>query len=236
MLLAVGGFVAVEGVRRLIEPPEVESTAMLWFGVIGLAGNLIGLAILASSRGEKPEHEGRVPGGTQRALGSVAVIVSAIVIATTGWNRADAVVSLLIAALIVPRALILLRDTIDVLMGPPQGLGPGAVRIRLSELPHVLEVHDLHASRIDSDTPVLSAHVTVHNGCLTAAHLGTVLTDLQRCVARFPSTHRTLHLPNRTGHPPPHWTSTPDPPCIPAPAHSHPDGTVPSPPTERIPS
>lgn len=138
------------------------------------------------------------------ALGSVAVIVSAIVIDTTGWNRADAVVSLLIAALIVPRALILLRDTIDVLMETtPKGLDLEAVRIRLSELPHVLEVHDLHASRIDSDTPVLSAHVTVHNGCLTAAHLGTVLTDLQRCVAQdfqVPIEHSTFQIEPAT-HP-----------------------------------
>ncbi|MEB2538417.1 cation transporter, partial [Micrococcus luteus] len=78
-----------------------------------------------------------------------------------------------------------------------------AVRIRLSELPHVLEVHDLHASRIDSDTPVLSAHVTVHNGCLTAAHLGTVLTDLQRCVAQdfqVPIEHSTFQIEPAT-HP-----------------------------------
>ena len=204
VLLAVGGFVAVEGVRRLIEPPEVESTAMLWFGVIGLAGNLIGLAILASSRGENLNMKAAFLEVLNDALGSVAVIVSAIVIATTGWNRADAVVSLLIAALIVPRALILLRDTIDVLMETtPKGLDLEAVRIRLSELPHVLEVHDLHASRIDSDTPVLSAHVTVHNGCLTAAHLGSVLTDLQRCVAQdfqVPIEHSTFQIEPAT-HP-----------------------------------
>ncbi|MFI8807930.1 cation diffusion facilitator family transporter, partial [Micrococcus luteus] len=83
VLLAVGGFVAVEGVRRLIEPPEVESTAMLWFGVIGLAGNLIGLAILASSRGENLNMKAAFLEVLNDALGSVAVIVSAIVIATT---------------------------------------------------------------------------------------------------------------------------------------------------------
>lgn len=184
VLLAVGGFVAVEGVRRLLAPPEVESTTMLWFGVIGLAGNLIGLAILASARGENLNMKAAFLEVLNDALGSVAVIVSAIVIATTGWTRADAVVSLLIAALIVPRSLILLRDTIDVLMETtPKGLDLEAVRTRLGQLPHVLEVHDLHASRIDSDTPVLSAHVTVRDDCLTAQHLGTVLADLQRCVA-----------------------------------------------------
>ena len=185
VLLAVGGFVAVEGVRRLFEPPEVGSTAMLWFGVIGLVGNVIGLLVLASGRGENLNMKAAFLEVANDALGSVAVIVSAIVIATTGWTRADALVSLLIAALIVPRALILLRDTIEVLMeSTPKGLDLEAVRTRLEDLPHVLAVHDLHASRIDSDTPVLSAHVTVHDGCLTAEHLGEVLTDLQTCVAR----------------------------------------------------
>ena len=185
VLLAVGGFVAVEGVRRLLEPPEVESTAMLWFGVVGLVGNIIGLVILASGRGENLNMKAAFLEVANDALGSVAVIVSAIVIATTGWTRADAVVSLLIAALIVPRALILLRDTIEVLMETtPKGLDLEQVRTRLEALPHVVGVHDLHASRIDSDTPVLSAHVTVHDGCLNAEHAGVVLADLQACVAR----------------------------------------------------
>lgn len=185
VLLAVGGFIAVEGVRRLFDPPEVESTAMLWFGVIGLVGNIIGLAILASGRGENLNMKAAFLEVANDALGSVAVIVSAIVIATTGWTQVDAIVSLLIAALIVPRALILLRDTIEVLMETtPKGLDLDEVRTRLEALPHVVGVHDLHASRIDSDTPVLSAHVTIHDGCLTAEHAGVVLADLQACVAR----------------------------------------------------
>ena len=185
VLLAVGGFVAVEGVRRLLDPPEVESGPMLWFGVIGLVGNVIGLIVLASGRGDNLNMKAAFLEVANDALGSVAVIVSAIVIATTGWVRADAIVSLLIAALIVPRALILLRDTIEVLMETtPKGLDLEEVRTRLEALPHVVGVHDLHASRIDSDTPVLSAHVTVHDHCLTAEHTSTVLTDLQGCVAR----------------------------------------------------
>ncbi|WP_035930830.1 cation diffusion facilitator family transporter, partial [Kocuria rosea] len=129
VLLAVGGFVAVEGIRRLLEPPEIESSAMLWFGVIGLVGNIIGLIILASGRGENLNMKAAFLEVANDALGSVAVIVSAIVIATTGWTQADAIVSLLIAALIVPRALILLRDTIEVLMETtPRGLDLEKVR------------------------------------------------------------------------------------------------------------
>jgi len=66
VLLAVGGFVLVEGIRRLIEPPEVASLAMVIFGVIGLVGNSIGIAVLAGARSGEPQHAGRVPGSRQR--------------------------------------------------------------------------------------------------------------------------------------------------------------------------
>ncbi|SDQ03183.1 cation diffusion facilitator family transporter [Arthrobacter crystallopoietes] len=184
LLLAVGGFILYEGIRRLIDPPEVESEAMLWFGIIGLAGNLIGLIILAADRRSNLNMKAAFLEVLNDALGSVAVIVSAVVIATTGWTRADAIVSLLIGALIIPRTLVLLRDTIDVLMETaPRGLDLDQVRRRLLALPHVIDVHDLHASRVDSDTPVLSAHVTVRDTCLTADHVSVVLADLQTCVA-----------------------------------------------------
>lgn len=118
------------------------------------------------------------------ALGSVAVIVSAVVMSLTGWTQADAVVSLLIAALIVPRSLVLLRDTVDVLMETtPKGLDLDKVRSRILEVDHVIDVHDLHASRVDSDTPVLTAHVTVQDGCLTDGHAAAILLDLQGAVA-----------------------------------------------------
>lgn len=185
LLLAVGGFIVYEGIRRLIDPPAVESGTMLWFGIIGLAGNIAGLLILASHRGSNLNMKAAFLEVLNDALGSAAVIASAVIIALTGWTRADAVVSLLIGALIIPRTLVLLRDTIDVLMETaPRGLDLEQVRNRLLALPHVVDVHDLHASRVDSDTPVLSAHVTVRDSCLTADHLTLVLADLQTCVAK----------------------------------------------------
>ncbi|AUI52870.1 cation diffusion facilitator family transporter [Arthrobacter crystallopoietes] len=184
LLLAVGGFILYEGIRRLIDPPEVESGAMLWFGIIGLAGNLIGLIILAADRRSNLNMKAAFLEVLNDALVSAAVIISAIIIAATGWTRADAIVSLLIGALIIPRTLVLLRDTIDVLMeSAPRGLDLDQVRRSLLALPHVIDVHDLHASRVDSDTPVLSAHVTVRDSCLTAEHMAIVLADLQTCVA-----------------------------------------------------
>ena len=184
LLLVVGTFVIVEGIRRFFEPPEIAGPAMLWFGVIGLAGNAIGLIVLASGRNHNFNMKAAFLEVLNDALGSVAVIVAAIIIAVTGWVQADAIVSLLIGVLIIPRTLKLLRDTVNVLMeNAPAGLDLGEVREHILALPHVIDVHDLHASLVGSGTPVLSAHVTVEDGCMTDGHAATILADLQRCVA-----------------------------------------------------
>ena len=157
---------------------------MLWFGVIGLAGNAVGLIVLASGRNHNFNMKAAFLEVLNDALGSVAVIVAAIIIAVTGWVQADAVVSLLIGVLIIPRTLKLLRDTVNVLMeNAPQGLDMNEVREHILALPHVIDVHDLHASLVASGTPVLSAHVTVEDGCMTDGHAATILADLQSCVA-----------------------------------------------------
>ncbi|MGH7753627.1 MAG: cation diffusion facilitator family transporter, partial [Gemmatimonadales bacterium] len=184
LLLGVGGFVIFEGIRRLFEPPEIGGSTMLWFGIIGLAGNAIGLAVLATGRNHNFNMKAAFLEVLNDALGSVAVIAAAIIIAVTGWVQADALVSLLIGTLIIPRTLKLLRDTVNVLMeNAPPGLDLAKVREHILALPHVIDVHDLHASLVASGTPVLSAHVTVQDECMRDGHAASILADLQRCVA-----------------------------------------------------
>lgn len=184
VLLAVGVFVLVEGARRLFAPPEVGSGAMIVFGVVGLAGNLLSMYVL--SRGGEGDLNTRAAmlEVASDALGSVAVLVAAVVIALTGWLRADAVVSLLIGALILPRTLRLLRETAEVLLeATPRGLDMADVRAHLLDLPHVLGVHDLHASQIATGLPVLTAHVVLDDSCFTDGHAPQLLDQLQSCVA-----------------------------------------------------
>ena len=140
------------------------------------------------------------------ALGSVAVIISAILIAVFGWYQADAVAGILIAALIIPRTLILLRASASVLLeATPPGLDLDEVRRHLKELDHVAEVHDLHASQVSTDLPTLTAHVVVDDG-LTAQQSADLLRSLQECVAEhFPVSveHSTFQLEPRS-HPEEH--------------------------------
>ncbi len=198
LLLVVGTYAAVEGIRRLFEPPEVAAGEMLVFGIVGLAANVIAIVILSSSRGANFNMRAAFLEVINDALGSLGVIVAAIVIATTGFQQADAIAGLLIAGLIVPRAIILMRDTTRVLMEfTPAGLDLDEVRRHILELEHVTDVHDLHASTVATGLPTLTAHVVVEDECFTDGHAAEVLHEVRECVAgHFPVSiqHSTFQI------------------------------------------
>ena len=184
VLFAVGLFVLVEGIRRLLAPPDVLSGSLLVFGIIGLLGNLISIGVLAGGRSANFNLRAVFLEVLNDALGSAGVITAAIVIGLTGWQRADSVAGLIIGVLIMPRAVKLLRETIGVLMeSTPPGLDLEDVRQHLLGVDHVHEVHDLHASQISSGLPVLTAHITLDARCFTDGHTPMILDQLQACVA-----------------------------------------------------
>ncbi|UFU15895.1 cation diffusion facilitator family transporter (plasmid) [Curtobacterium sp. C1] len=184
VLLAVGLFVLIEGVQRLFAPPEIASAGLLTFGVIGLVGNIASILVLVSGRNANFNLRAAFLEVVNDALGSVAVIVAALVIAVTGWGGADAIAGLLIGVLILPRAFKLLRETVSVLLETtPSGLDLDAVRQHLLERDRVVDVHDLHASQIATGLPVLTAHVIVDRDSFTDGSLPALLDELQTCVA-----------------------------------------------------
>lgn len=184
VLLGVAVYVVVEGLLRLVEPPQVDARGMLLFGVVGLVGNLVALAVLAGGRGSGLNMRAAFLEVANDALGSAAVIVSALLIGALGWRQVDTVAALLIGALIVPRALRILKEGVGVLLeATPAGLDLAAVRAHILQVEHVREVHDLHASQIASGLPVLTAHVVVDAECFRDGHAPVLLRQLQACVA-----------------------------------------------------
>lgn len=184
LLLVVGVYAAIEGIRRLFEPPEVPAIELLVFGVVGLVANIVAIAVLSSSRGANFNMRAAFLEVLNDALGSVGVIVAAIVIATTGFAQADAVAGLFIAALIVPRAVKLMRETTSVLMEfTPRGLDLDDVRAHILCLDHVTDVHDLHASTVATGLPTITAHVVVEDRCFSDGHAAEVLQEVRSCVA-----------------------------------------------------
>ncbi|WP_096907643.1 cation diffusion facilitator family transporter [Dietzia sp. WMMA184] len=198
LLIVVGSYAAIEGVRRLFEPAVVPGTELLVFGVIGLAANVAAIMVLASRREANFNMRAAFLEVLNDALGSVGVIIAAVVINTTGFQRADTIAALFIAALIIPRAVALLRQTVRVLMEyTPPGLDLNEVRDHILELEHVRDVHDLHASMIGTGLPVISAHVVVEDQCFESGHAPQILEEILTCVKEhFPVSfdHATIQL------------------------------------------
>ena len=129
-------------------------------------------------------------------IGSVAVIVAALIIATTGWHAADPLASVLVALLILPRTWTLLREAVDVLLeATPKGIDLDDVHRHIVETPGVLDAHDLHVWTITSGMPVLSVHVVVEESTLADGGGGRVLDRLGACLAdHFDVEHCTFQL------------------------------------------
>jgi cobalt-zinc-cadmium efflux system protein len=196
VLLGVCGYLAVTGVRRLLEPTDVDATQMLVFAVVGLAANLASIALLAARREQSLNMRGAFLEVLGDALGSVAAITAGLVILATGFDRADSVASLFIAVMILPRAWSLLRDCLHVLLeSAPTGVDVEVVRDHLVGAEGVVDVHDLHAWSITSGMPALSAHVTVTDEALASRGVGQILDELGDCVSEhFGIDHATFQV------------------------------------------
>ncbi|SES11472.1 cobalt-zinc-cadmium efflux system protein [Pedococcus cremeus] len=196
LLFGVAGFVLVEAVRRLAAPPEVSSGLMLVVAVVGLVANTVSLLVLRGGHTESLNVRGAYLEVLGDLLGSAAVIVAAVVVALTGYARADAIASALIGLMILPRTWGLLREAVDVLLeATPRGVDLASVRGHLLSTPGVIDVHDLHAWTITSGMPVLSAHVVVERQILAAGGGGQLLDQLCQCLSgHFDVEHCTFQL------------------------------------------
>jgi cobalt-zinc-cadmium efflux system protein len=195
-LFTVAAFILVSAVRRLISPPTVTPGPMIVFGVVALAGGGASALLLHRGQAESLTVRGAFLEVTADALGAAAVVVAAVVIAVTGISRADAIASLAIGTLILPRTWRLLRDAVDVLLeATPKNVDLDEVRRHLTDLDGVADVHDLHAWAITSGLPILSAHVVVEPAALAQGHGAKMLDMLQECVrGHFDVEHSTFQL------------------------------------------
>jgi cobalt-zinc-cadmium efflux system protein len=196
LLFGVGAFIFYEGARRLITPHEINGGATIVFGLIGLVANSVSLLVLMRGQRESLNVRAAFLEVMADALGSLAVVAAAVVFLTTGWRQADAVASLLIGVLIVPRTWRLLREAVDVLLeAAPKGVDMGLVRRHIEELTGVEGLHDLHVWTITSGLPVLSAHVVVSQDVLESVGYEKMLHDLQGCLGtHFDVEHCTFQL------------------------------------------
>ncbi|WP_127573855.1 cation diffusion facilitator family transporter [Georgenia faecalis] len=197
VLAVIGVLVLIEGIQRLgADPDDVSAPLMMAVAAVGLVANLVCLRLLHAGQRESLNVRGAYLEVLGDLLGSVAVLVAGVVIALTGWQRADAVASIAIGVLILPRAGSLLRDVGRVLLeAAPEGMALASVREHMAQVPGVVAVHDLHAWTITSGVPVVSAHVVVEDDVLERTRFCEVLDALQDCLrGHFDVTHSTVQL------------------------------------------
>lgn len=198
ILIVLAAWVAVEGVMRLLNPGEAEVAGglMLTVAAVGLVANAVSMWLLSAAQRTSINVRGAYLEVLGDLLGSAAVIVAAIIIVVTGWAPADAIASLLIAAMIVPRAIGLLREVASVLgESAPAGMHVAEIRDHILETPGVVAVHDVHVWQLTRGAPVFSAHVVVDDEALRDGSTARILGSLQNCLSQhFDVEHSTFQL------------------------------------------
>ncbi len=165
LLFGVAGYVLYEAVQRLSDPPEVPGLPLLVVAVVGLVVNLISFRLLTAGSKESINLRGAYLEVLADMLGSVGVIVAAIVIYTTGWPYTDPIVGAAIGLFILPRTWKLTAQALRILMQvAPPGMDVEVIRRRLMELPDVLDVHDLHVWTLTSGIENATGHVVIVDG------------------------------------------------------------------------
>ena len=191
-LLLLGVLIVYEGVRRLIEPPDVEGALVLIVAIAGIGVNLLAARLLAGAERRSLNVEGAFRHVLTDLFAFIATAIAGALILIWGFERADGIASLLIAALMLWAAYGLLRDSGRIFMeAAPRGLDPQQIGQTLAAEDGVVEVHDLHVWEVTSGMPAISAHMIVgrdvdcHQARWQAARL---LAD------RFGVEHSTLQV------------------------------------------
>lgn len=191
-LLALAVFFVVEAARRLIEPPSVSGLPVLVMALVGVVVNVAATAALRRADRSSLNVEGSFQHILTDLYAFIGTAVAGVAILATGFVRADAIASLLVAALMIKAGFGLVRESGRVVLeAAPRGIDPAAVRAAIMAVPGVLDVHELHVWEVTSGFPALSAHVLVdgHRDCHERrAELEHALAD------RFDIRHTTLQV------------------------------------------
>jgi cobalt-zinc-cadmium efflux system protein len=194
-LVALAVVIVWEGIRRLVDPPEVEGLVVLAVAIVGIAVNVAATLVLAGTERRSLNVEGAFQHVLTDLFAFIATAIAGATVLVTGFSRADGIAALLVAALMLRSGYGLLRDSGRVLLeAAPRDLDPEEIGTALAAQNHVVEVHDLHVWEVTSGFPAISAHVTVRAGCDTQAHRRELAELLS---VRFGITHSTLQVETR---------------------------------------
>src|SRR5271157_5402906 len=200
-LLIVSALVTYDAVVRLVHPSHVDGAVLIVVAAVGVAVNVVATLIVAKANRRSLNVEGAYRHILTDLYGFTGTLIAGIVIVVTGFDRADAIASLLVVGLMLKAAVALLRPALHILLeATPEDIDLDEVRRHLLELPEVQSVHDLHAWTLTSSLPIVTAHVVVTDDCFNTGEAGRVLDHLQDCLSHhFDVAHSTLQFES-AGH------------------------------------
>ena len=196
-LLVLGLLIVVEGIRRIVDPPDVEGGVVLVVAIVGIAVNLVATWVLASANRQSLNIEGAYQHILTDLAAFVGTAIAGAVVLATGFAEADGIAAVFVATLMLRAAFMLLRESGRVFLeAAPRGLDPEAIGRRMAGHAGVSEVHDLHVWEVTSGFPALSAHILV--GRNTDCH------DVRRTLEamlhdEFEIAHTTLQVEHECG-------------------------------------
>ena len=196
-----GVVIVAGGIDRVVSPGPVKAGAVLWVALAGIVVNLVVVRVLSTGHSHSLNVEGAYRHILTDLLGFLLTAAAAVIILTTGFRRADALASLVIAALMLHSAWVLLRSSVRVFLeAAPAGLDPQQIGHTLAAQSGVVQVHDLHVWEVTSGFPALSAHVV--------ARAGEDCHEVRRRLARlledaFDLHHTTLQVDHEAAPQPP---------------------------------
>lgn len=195
ILFGVSFYILYEAYRRFQQPPEVASLPMLAVAVVGLGINLIGFFILRKGAQGSLNVKGAFLEVVSDALGSVGVIIAALIMWSTGWYYADPIFGVLIGLFILPRTWNLLTQAVNILMeATPAHINITAVEQAMLEVPGVQAVHDLHVWTITSGVDALSTHVMIADASESQIDSRVLETITAKLKEDFGIDHTTIQI------------------------------------------
>jgi len=193
-LLILSGYILWESYRRWREPRQVDESTMLVVAAVGLAVNAGVMWWLRRERGSDINVRSAWVHMFGDALGSIGIIVGALVIRYTGWDRVDPLLSAAIGALIIWTAWDIIKESLNILLeGLPRGIDLTSVVAAMRECSEVLDVHDVHIWSLGSSTHALSCHVLIQDVPPSASE--SILRGINQVLAeRFHIHHTTVQF------------------------------------------
>jgi len=198
LLFLVAMYILYEAYQRFFMPAEIATGAMMWIAIAGLIINLISMRLLASASNESLNVKGAYLEVWSDMLGSLGVIIAALIIRFTGWTWVDTIVAVAIGLWVLPRTWQLLRESLGILMeGVPRGLDVTAIEATILGVDGVTDVHDLHVWAVSSGSNVMTSHVVVRDSADGDAVLAAVVDAVSDA---FEIHHCTIQIERAAFH------------------------------------